>query len=244
MSDKPNWSQANHTLTLISQQDPSPEDIRTLHDGYLTALVCAIKIGKIPPLHDFRRSIGLIKPQTANLKSEIITLDAVGPHKTSECFLDRKGIDIFRDPNLDKWTPQRRNAHKGGEYKVTTIKKSLRFSQMAGQILGIKFNANTNEKELQMLLIQGGHCIEMEQIDNLIDRFEKKEGESGLKKGEHGTFFFIDNGDGTCSVVYVWLHSVLCKWYVDIFRFEDDTSWTTGHRFVYCNLDPSDSAHR
>lgn len=53
------WSQANHTLTLIGQQKPSFENIKKLHDGYLSDLVTAIKGGTVPDRDSFRTFCGL-----------------------------------------------------------------------------------------------------------------------------------------------------------------------------------------
>ncbi len=61
MSNKALWDQANHTLTVIGQQEPTLADIKTLHDGYLSALMQRIKRRRKPmmPLSEFRKSIGL-----------------------------------------------------------------------------------------------------------------------------------------------------------------------------------------
>ncbi|MGB3073013.1 MAG: hypothetical protein WBB68_02010 [Candidatus Moraniibacteriota bacterium] len=51
--------QGKQTLNLIGQQDPSVEDMNTLHAGYLTYLMRAIKEGVVPPPDQFHAMIGL-----------------------------------------------------------------------------------------------------------------------------------------------------------------------------------------
>ncbi|MEK7611820.1 MAG: hypothetical protein AAB407_00520 [Patescibacteria group bacterium] len=53
------FPQAAHTLTLIGQHDPSSEDLRVLHDGYLTDLIQAIQGGTVPDRSAFRKFVGL-----------------------------------------------------------------------------------------------------------------------------------------------------------------------------------------
>lgn len=55
----PTLGQARHTLTIIDQQSPSAEDLRTLHDGYLADVVKAIKAGSVPPRDSFQKMLGL-----------------------------------------------------------------------------------------------------------------------------------------------------------------------------------------
>lgn len=53
------FHQATHTLTIIGQQEPTNEQLRVLHDGYLSDLVLGIKEGTMPPRDDFRKLLGL-----------------------------------------------------------------------------------------------------------------------------------------------------------------------------------------
>jgi hypothetical protein len=55
----PKFNQAMHTLKLISDQNPSDDDILKLHDGYLTDLVRAIKLGTVPSRGKFHQAVGL-----------------------------------------------------------------------------------------------------------------------------------------------------------------------------------------
>lgn len=52
--ENPTFGQANHTLTIVGQQNPTADNLRTLHDGYLAALMQGIKAGKVPELSAFR----------------------------------------------------------------------------------------------------------------------------------------------------------------------------------------------
>lgn len=59
MSNAALWTQANHTLTLIGQKNPSAEHIRMLHDGYLSDVVEAVVAGTVPDRDEFRKILGL-----------------------------------------------------------------------------------------------------------------------------------------------------------------------------------------
>lgn len=59
MSNEALWSQANHTLTLIGQQNPTSEHIKTLHDGAITDLVQAIMNARLPSREKVREFYGL-----------------------------------------------------------------------------------------------------------------------------------------------------------------------------------------
>lgn len=57
MSNDATFGQAKHILTIIDQQDPSPDDLKVLCDGYLSDLLQAIKLGTIPPRAEFRQQL-------------------------------------------------------------------------------------------------------------------------------------------------------------------------------------------
>lgn len=53
------FKQANHTLTLISQKEPTQEHLKQLHDGYLSDLMDAIMDGTLPDRETLRKTYGL-----------------------------------------------------------------------------------------------------------------------------------------------------------------------------------------
>ncbi len=65
MSNQALFTQANHTLTLIGQKNPTQEHLKQLHDGLLSDLVDAIMAGTMPNRETFRTSIGLSSLQPA-----------------------------------------------------------------------------------------------------------------------------------------------------------------------------------
>lgn len=65
MSNQGLFTQANHTLTLIGQKNPTQEHLRQLHDGLLSDLVDAIMTGTMPDRGTFCTSIGLPSLQPA-----------------------------------------------------------------------------------------------------------------------------------------------------------------------------------
>ena len=60
MSTTAYFGQATHTLTIIGQQEPTEEHLRTLHNGYLADLMRAIRSGTIPRRDDFQKFLGLL----------------------------------------------------------------------------------------------------------------------------------------------------------------------------------------
>lgn len=53
------FTQANHTLTLIGQKEPTQEHLKQLHDGALSDLVDAIMAGTLPDRETVRKFYGL-----------------------------------------------------------------------------------------------------------------------------------------------------------------------------------------
>src|SRR3989344_2205096 len=64
------FGHANHTLTLLGQQDLGAEHFNMLHGGYLTDLAQAVKRGNVPNRADFRKYLGL-PPLTLEVWKEI-----------------------------------------------------------------------------------------------------------------------------------------------------------------------------
>jgi hypothetical protein len=63
MSNDGTLGQARHILTLVEQQQLSPDNFKTLFDGYLTDLCRAIKLGVIQPREAFQKQLGLCPTQ-------------------------------------------------------------------------------------------------------------------------------------------------------------------------------------
>ncbi|MEK7589035.1 MAG: hypothetical protein AAB479_00185 [Patescibacteria group bacterium] len=78
------FGQAAHTLTIIGQQQPTAEDLKVLHDGYLADLIRAIKNGTVPVREDFQKTLGL-RPEFQVWKTVVL-----GRHKTVDAY--RKSI--------------------------------------------------------------------------------------------------------------------------------------------------------
>jgi hypothetical protein len=60
MSTDAMFGQATHTLTIIGQQEPTAEHLRTLHAGYLSDLMRAIKMGTLPERQIYQKALGLL----------------------------------------------------------------------------------------------------------------------------------------------------------------------------------------
>jgi hypothetical protein len=74
----------------------------------------------------------------------------------------------------------------------------------------------------------------MKQIEREIERVEAGE-KTSLAKDGNITFFFIENYDGSVSVVSVCWSSISSRWYVYVNRFDDVVRWGPGARVVSRN---------
>lgn len=125
------WPQATQTLTLISDQDPTLKHITTLHDGYLTDLVQAIKNGTIPPREEFRKAIGLpLVALKVTEKDGIIYVTFTSNGWTGpewEAHFDRCSIEL--SPNVRKILNSTQfKASKAGTSRPVAILKGGLFS--------------------------------------------------------------------------------------------------------------------
>ena len=162
-------------------------------------------------------------------------LEAVSEHNTKDCFQNGERIKYWRDSDLDTWTPPERKAHQGGAYIAESLTERADFREMAASVLGIDLEAEeVSNKVLQKQLITAGHCVEMKQIEREIERVEAGE-KTSLAKDGNFTFFFIENYDGSVSVVRVYWYSNNSRWNVSVYRFDDDVRWGPGARVVSRN---------
>jgi len=150
-------------------------------------------------------------------------LEAVSEHNTKDCFQNGERIKYWR------------KAHQGGAYIAESLTERADFREMAASVLGIDLEAEeVSNKVLQKHLITAGHCVEMKQIEREIERVEAGE-KTSLAKDGNITFFFIENYDGSVSVVSVRWHSYYGRWNVSVYRFDDDVRWGPGARVVSRN---------
>lgn len=77
MSNQALFTQANHTLTLIGQKNPTQEHLKRLHDGLLSDLLEAIMTGTITNRETFRTSIGLPSLQPVTVPEPELVLDPI-----------------------------------------------------------------------------------------------------------------------------------------------------------------------
>ena len=80
MSNNASWNQANHTLTIIGQQNLDAQHIKTLHSGYLAAVAKATRDGVLPTLDAFKRMLGLVFDLNVNTELSIDELWSKGSY--------------------------------------------------------------------------------------------------------------------------------------------------------------------
>lgn len=149
------FPQAAHTLRLLEDQKLTVAQIDTLHDGYLTDLARAVKIGTIPPRPDFQKLLGL--PFETEVKTSTIVTGAPAIIKPTFQFKIWKTIVLGR--------------HK----TPATYRKALGGRQLgtyAGHILD-NISVSQTEVEIDLARVTGldvGFTSNVRR-DKLYDRF-------------------------------------------------------------------------
>lgn len=134
MSNQALFTQANHTLTLIGQKNPTQEHLKQLHDGLLSDLLDAIMTGTIPNRETFRTSIGLpsFRPTPEPELDPIIRIDRwIRPSYPA-------WVKTVMHPELENVGPV--------EYDITKTEQWLHHGQKDGKAIeGNKIYAHLKE---------------------------------------------------------------------------------------------------
>lgn len=134
MSNQASFPQANHTLTLISQKNPTQEHLKRLHDGLLSDLLEAIMTGTIPNRETFRTSIGLPSLQPVPAPELEVVLNPI-------IRVDRSIRPSYPDWVKTVMHPELENTGPA-EYDITKVEQWLHNGQKDGKwIMGKKIYA-------------------------------------------------------------------------------------------------------
>lgn len=134
----------------------------------------------------------------------------------------------YRDGNLDSWLPKTQNHQVESKFRVFKLEKQLTFKEMAEAVL----EASGDVTMLSKLLIEHKHTTNLQTIEGLIERQEFGEN-VGLNTNGYANFFFVEDKDGSVSVVFVFRSG--SQWFVYVFRLDYGHRWYVDYRLFVRN---------
>lgn len=157
-----------------------------------------------------------------------ISTPAIAGKKTSDCFTNKLLRYCYRDGKLDSWLPESQPEQVSGEFSVVQLTKNAAFKQAVGSFLGITGDIQT----LSQILKERGHITTLPVIESLIERQEAGE-DVGLRTNGWANFFFVENKDGSVSVVNA--SRADRRWHVRVDRLGIGPVWLAVYRFFFRN---------
>lgn len=206
----------------------------TMDWGTMEAVVN--KLGGLEGVAQFLRSETeiVMKKAEATVTSIIalvkkITTPTVPDKKTSDCFTNKTRY-YYRDADLDNWLPKNQSEQIEGKFSVIGLTKDGTFKQVVESFLG----AMGDIAYLSKALKERGHTTTLPVIESLIERQEAGE-DVGLRTDGWWNFFFVEDSDGSVSVVDADRRGR--RWIVLVDRLGSDDVWGVGRRFFFRNSD-------
>ncbi|MFA6273216.1 MAG: hypothetical protein WC673_01865 [Candidatus Paceibacterota bacterium] len=139
----------------------------------------------------------VVKIKTIFRQLKTIPVSAIGAKPTTDCFTNQSRY-YYRDGDLDRYLPKVQPDQPESKFAVCELTEASTFKQMVENILGVQGDINT----LSKLLKEHGHTTTLPTIEALIERQENGE-DVGLLTNGYANFFFVENEDGSVSVVAV-----------------------------------------
>jgi hypothetical protein len=197
---------------------------------YITKLGQCKHIGDIIAYLDGKAEIVLKKVEetvvTILAFVKTVSFSAVVGKKTSKCFTGK--IFGYRDNDLDNWLPKNQLGQPEGQFHVQQLAKSATFKQVVESFLGITGDIDFLAKTLK----ERNHVTTLPVIESLIERQEAGEDVKLLTNG-WGNFFFVEDKDGSVSVVRA--NQADGRWRVDVRRLDNGREWRADGRFFFRN---------
>ena len=175
------------------------------------------------------------KPQPA-LFSVIATtiLGNVAGKRTKSCFAGSR-YPYNRDADFDNWLPASQPNMTACTISTLAPSQDWTFVEAAAVILNVPIT--TPIKQIGQMLIERGHTMTMPQGEVMIEKTESGE-KTDMPTNGYGTFFLVENEDGSVSVGRV--SRVERVWRAYVHRLGHDTRWYADYRLLIRNLkDPS-----
>ena len=175
------------------------------------------------------------KPRPA-LFSVVATtiLENVAGKKTKSCFAGSR-YPYNRDADFDNWLPASQPNMTACTISTLAPSQDWTFVEAAAVILNVPIT--TPIKQIGQMLIERGHTMTMPQGEVMIEKTESGE-KTDMPTNGYGTFFLVENEDGSVSVGRV--SRVERVWRAYVHRLGHYTRWYADYRLLIRNLkDPS-----
>lgn len=156
-----------------------------------------------------------------------VVIPPVAGKKTRDCFRDKKRY-YHRDSDLDSWLPEDQSEQLAGNFSIQQLAQLGTFKQVVESFLGITGEIPVLAQALKVK----GHVTTLPTVESLVERQEAGE-DVGLRTDGYANFFFVEDGDGSVSVVNVYWDDG--QWLVLVLRLGNGSEWFAGYRFFFCN---------
>lgn len=224
MSNKALWSQANHTLTIIGQQEPTDDHIKILHDGYLSAVVQRIIRGNMMSLGQFRKSIGLgiLERLALDISVPALTEPFDPKVRFPVNISETATIKILsRGSNFDSWILPQTVAPRPG-YDLAVYDLAV-----------FELSENGDDEEILRDAEVADPDTDSAAINYLVS-LQPKGGDGVLLNDGRANIFYqkvpVDNGSGKIELVRRAVYAIWVGrgWFFDARAVPD--RWDAGHR--------------
>lgn len=139
--------------------------------------------------------------------------------KTKDCFKDF----TWRDADIDAWLPKNQKDSLVGKITSHKLQVPLTFLEMAQRFIG-----TTDIEKIKE------HTLSLPMIDVLVKKQENGE-DVGLRTDGYANFFFVENADGSVSVLGVYRYDG--GWYARVGRLGCGFGWDAGRCLLLRNSD-------
>ncbi len=173
------------------------------------------------------------KPPTLVLHKTTSLGDIEGK-KTGKCLTGK--CWAYRDGDIDRWLSAQQSAQAACQVGVYQLQNTAgtTFREMAAAAL--KLGSGTGLDLLAKALKENNLTFTLPAIDQLVDRQEGGE-DVGLRTDGYANFFFVENSDGSVSVLYVYRNDG--RWRAYVRRLDSGYRWDAEFRLLLRNSDAS-----
>jgi len=180
-----------------------------------------------------RVSCGGSKPPTLVLVKATST-NAIARKHVSKCFTGKRWA--YRNCDIDNWLPNTQEEQAAGKVGVYQLQnpQGTTFREMAAAVL--KVGSGTSLDLLAKALFEQGHVLTLSAVEQLVDRQEGGE-DVGLRTDGYANFAFVEDANGSASVLYVRCFGD--GWHAYVRRLGRGGGWGAGGRLLLCNSDAS-----
>ncbi len=152
--------------------------------------------------------------------------------KIGKCFTGKRWD--YRDGDIDRWLPAQQPAQaacSAGIYQLQNPQGTI-LREMAAAAL--KVGPGTALDLLAKALKEQGLTFMLPAIEQMVERQEDGE-DTGLRTDGYANLFFVENSDGSVSVLYVRRRGG--RWDASVRRLGGDGGWRAGRRLLLRNSD-------